>query len=303
MIAETDLILNKKGNIYHLDVNKDNLSETIILVGDRDRVPLISKYFDKITHRTQHREFVIHTGYLGGKYLTVMSTGMGVGCVEICLNELDAIFNIDFKTREIKKDLTSLNLIRLGTCGTIREEISVNSIIASDYGFGLDNILQYYTNDFSISQHLLLNLSDGGSYSLFSKNNQKKWLLSNLKPYIAEGNKDLRNLFNDCIHGMTATCPGFYAPQNRNLRLQNNTNIGVEVLIDLLININYNDNKIVNFEMETSALYGLSKLMGHKALTLCTVVANRITKEFSKNSEEAVDNMIKYFLDKIQGHI
>ena len=274
MIAETDLILNKKGNIYHLDISKENLSETIILVGDRDRVPLISKYFDKITHKSQHREFVTHTGYIGEKYLTVMSTGMGVGCVEICLNELDAIFNIDFKTREIKKDLTSLNLIRLGTCGAIQEDIEVNSIIVSDYGFGIDKLLDSYEGSHNLYDYV------SSSYGMCQ---------------IIKGNPKLSRLFSDSIHGITYTGVGFYAPQDRNLRLKNSD---INLIKDLL-NINYNNSKVVNIEMETSVLYGLSELMGHNAITLCTVVANRITKEFSKNSDKAVDDMIKYFLGKI----
>ena len=147
MISETDLIL-KGNNIYHLDVNKENIAETIILVGDQDRVPMISKYFDRITHKSQHREFVVHSGYIGSKYLSVISTGIGCDNIDIVINELDAIFNIDLKTREIKKDLTSLNLMRLGTCGTIREDIPVDSIIVSDYGLGLDNLLSFYENKF-----------------------------------------------------------------------------------------------------------------------------------------------------------
>ncbi len=286
MISETDLIL-KGNNIYHLDVNKENVAKTIILVGDQDRVPMISKYFDKITHKSQHREFVVHSGYIGNKYLSAISTGIGCDNIDIVINELDAIFNVDLKTREIKKDLTSLNLIRLGTCGTIRKDIPVDSIIVSDYGLGLDNLLKFY----EISEEDKLTQTDFVNY-LFDND---MMFAEKYRPYFIKGNVDLINLFPDYIHGITTTSPGFYGPQNRNLRIQNNT----INLIDSLLRINYKNSKVVNFEMETSALYGLAKLSGHKALTLCTVVANRATKEFTKDGEKSVDNLIKTFLERI----
>jgi uridine phosphorylase len=280
MISETDLIV-KDNNIYHINVNKDNVAETIILVGDQDRVSMISKYFDRITHKSQHREFVVHTGYIGKKYLTVMSTGIGCDNIDIVVNELDAIFNIDLKTREIKKDLTSLNLIRLGTCGTIRKDIPVDSIIVSDYGLGLDNLLSFYK---------------GGNAFYRSAYKWNDDFCDSWNPYIVEGDYELRNLFAEHIHGITATSPGFYAPQGRNLRIKQHEH---DSLIKDLSKLSYKKSKVVNFEMETSALYGLAKLSGHKALTLCTVVANRITKEFTKDGEKSVDNLIQTFLNKI----
>lgn len=293
MISNTDLIM-KNDNIYHIDVNKDNVAETIILVGDQYRVPMISRYFDRITHKSQHREFVVHTGYIGGKYLTVLSTGIGCDNIDIVVNELDAIFNIDLKTREIKKDLTSLNLIRLGTCGAIREDIPVDSIIVSDYGLGLDNLMSFYDDNVEFYDNAkkrdvnnYLNDYDGALVN--------SAMLSKYNPYIVECDSSLKNIFNDFHHGITATSPGFYGPQNRNLRIKNNT----KNLIDSLKSIKFKNSKVLNFEMETSALYGLAKLSGHKALTLCTVVANRETKEFTKDSEKSVDNMIKMFLERI----
>jgi len=281
MISDTDLIL-KNDNIYHLDVNQDNIAKNIILVGDPDRVAKISQHFSKITHRSQHREFVIHTGYYNHKRISVVGTGIGCDNIDIVINELDAIFNIDLKTRQIKKDLTSLNLFRLGTCGTIREEIPVDSIIVSDYGLGLDNLMSFY---------------EGGED--FYRETLQTRFLSNFKaqrsPYIVEGDEELRSQFSEFYHGITATFPGFYAPQGRNLRIPSNT----EILIEELSEIRYNNTQVVNFEMETSALYGLAKLSGHKALTLCTVVANRITKEFTKDGEKSVNNLIETFLDKI----
>ena len=303
MIAETDLII-KNDNIYHIDVNKDNVSTTIILVGDPDRVEKVSQYFDNITHKSQHREFVVHSGYYKGKYLTAMSTGIGCDNIDIVINELDAIFNIDLKTREIKKDLTSLNLIRLGTCGTIREDIPVDSIIVSDYGLGFDNLLSFYEN--------------GDKFYSDIKNLKFIYPIKSLKqafnPYIVECDSTLKEIFSDYHHGITATFSGFYGPQGRNLRIKNNCPFKPHSsickcgcadysIVDALTQIRKDDLNVVNFEMETSALYGLAKLSGHKALTLCTVVANRVTKEFTKDSELAVDNLIKTFLDKIINHI
>ena len=279
MISETDLIL-KNDNIYHLDVNQNNIGKIILLVGDQDRVAKISKHFDTITHRSQHREFVIHTGRYKGKLISAVSTGIGCDNIDIVINELDAIFNIDLKTRKVKKDFTQLTFVRLGTCGSISADIPVDSIVVSDYGLGLDNLMSFYKggedfydNSYGISYHML------GSRLC----------------YIVEGDKGLREQFSEFHHGITATFPGFYAPQGRNLRIQNSTNF----LIDGLSKVEYNDLKVINFEMETSALYGLSKLMGHKALTLCTVVANRVTKEFTNDGEKSVNNLIQTFLDKI----
>lgn len=288
MIAETDLIV-KNDNIYHINVNKDDVAKTIILVGDPDRVEMVSKYFDTIRHKSQHREFVVHTGTYKGKELSVISTGIGPDNIDIVINELDTIFNVDLKTREIKKDLTSLNLIRLGTCGTIREEIPINSIICSDYAIGLDNLMSFYEggNEFyEVVKFPYKGLKGRVKY------------LHKYDLYVAEGDKGLSELFAEAIHGGTVTSPGFYGPQGRSLRIKNNT----EDLISGLNHVEWKQSKVVNFEMETSALYGLSKIGGHKAITLCTVVANRVTKKFSKNVEEAVDFMIKYFLDKIKDY-
>jgi uridine phosphorylase len=283
MILETDLII-KDDNIYHIGVNKENVAQTIILVGDQDRVSMISKYFDKITHKSQHREFVCHTGYYKGKRLTALSTGIGTDNIDIVVNELDAIFNVDMKNREINSELVSLNLIRLGTCGTIREDIPIDSIIVSDYGLGMDNLLSFYKND---------------NYFNEINKNINSYFENKYRPYLVESDKELKNLFPDFRHGITATFPGFYGPQGRNLRIK----ISTETLIDDLSKVNYKGESVINFEMETSALYGLAKLCGHKAVTLCTVVANRKTGEFSKNAEQSVDNMIQIFLNRIINHI
>lgn len=273
MIPETDLII-KDEKIYHIDVNKENVAKTIILVGDQDRVPMISKKFDVITHKSKHREFVIHTGYYKGKHLSVVSTGIGTDNIDIVVNELDAIFNIDLERREIKEDFTQLTFIRLGTCGTIREDIPVDSIIASTHGLGLDNLLSFYDN----SENFYKPFGDKGHYIVGADEALLKFFAT-----------------EDIYTGITTTAPGFYAPQGRTLRLKNST----PDLINYLSSIEHEGSKVSNFEMETSALYGLSKLMNHRALTMCTVVANRPNMEFSKDSKASVKNLINVFLDKI----
>jgi len=300
MITDTDLII-KDSNIYHLGVNKEQISTTIILVGDPDRVEIVSKYFDRITHKSQHREFVVHSGYIGDKYLTVLSTGIGTDNIDIVINELDALFNIDFKTKEIKEKLTTLNLIRLGTCGSLDKKIGVDTCIVSDYGLGLDNLLSFYGNNKDFyTKNIKINHTyrpcyiGAVDYNL-NETKEKEAILKSYNPYIVEGDISLRNLFPEYRHGITVTCPGFYGPQGRNLRIKNNTSR----LIETLASVEYNNSTVLNFEMETSALYGLSKLSGHKALTICTVVGNRITNEFSKNAEASVDKMIRNFLEKI----
>jgi uridine phosphorylase len=304
MITDTDLII-KDSNIYHLGVNKEQISTTIILVGDPDRVEIVSKYFDRITHKSQHREFVVHSGYIGDKYLTVLSTGIGTDNIDIVINELDALFNIDFKTKEIKEKLTSLNLIRLGTCGSLDENIGIDTCVVSDYGLGLDNLLSFYGNSKQFyTKNIKINHTHHPVYTgvcdyNLEETREKERLFKSLNPYLVEGDVDLRNLFPEYTHGITVTCPGFYGPQGRNLRIQSN----MQKLIETLSSVEYNNSTVTNFEMETSALYGLSKLSGHKALTICTVVGNRITNKFSKNAEESVDKMIRNFLEKIVKYV
>jgi uridine phosphorylase len=278
-IAESELIINRRGAVYHLDVRPDELAQTVITVGDPDRVQEVSKHFDTIEHKRQHREFVTHTGTIANKRLSVVSTGIGPDNIDIVVNELDALVNIDFTTRTVKPDLTRLTIIRLGTSGALQGDIPVDSIVASTHGLGIDNLLNYYKHDnneeeMQIVQQFVAHTQISSNFS---------------QPYISTASSAvLKHFVNGFFHGITITCPGFYGPQGRVLRL----GLTNPDLIDRLSEFRFGKHRITNFEMETSAIYGLGKLLGHQCLSLSTIVANRIKKEFSKDANAAVANMI-----------
>ena len=279
-IGSSELIITDRGTIYHLDLAPEHIAPTIITVGDPDRVKEVSKYFDRITHKAQHREFVTHTGYIGNKQLSVVSTGIGPDNIDIVFNELDALVNIDFKTRTIKDERTSLSIVRLGTCGSLQADVPVESMIVSSHAIGLDNLMHYYKMDNNPDEGYIVN-----EFNKHTGLNSK-----NIFPYIAEGSINLRKHFGaDYAHGITVTCPGFYGPQGRVLRGP----LAFPHLIDALTTFKHQDLRITNFEMETSAIYGLGKVLGHKCLSISTVVANRVSKTFCKDGNAAVDNMIK----------
>jgi len=285
-IAESELIINARGAIYHLDVRPEELAQNIITVGDPDRVAEVSKYFDEVEVKRQHREFVTHTGRIGKKRISVVSTGIGPDNIDIALNELDALANIDFETRYIKQELTSLNIIRIGTSGSLQADIPVDSFVASTHGLGLDNLLNYYRLEHNEQENQLLHS--------FITHTQLHAQVTN--PYISSASGNLLKNFVDGFHqGITVTCPGFYGPQGRILRL----GIKNPDLIDRLTQFSFGRHRITNFEMETSAIYGLGKLLGHNCLSLSAIVANRIAKEFSKDSAATVDNLIKKSLELI----
>ena len=278
-IAESELILNSRGAIYHLDVRPEELAETVITVGDPERVKEVSKHFDAIECKCKHREFVTHTGTIGNKRVSVVSTGIGPDNIDIVVNELDALVNIDFTSRTIKPELKHLTIIRLGTSGSLQEDIPVDSIVASTHGLGIDNLLNYYRHDnndeeMQIIQQFVAHTQINASFS---------------QPYISTaGAGILKHFVSGFYHGITVTCPGFYGPQGRVLRL----GLTNPDLIDRLTHFSFGQHRITNFEMETSAIYGLGKLLGHQCLSLSAIVANRIKKEFSKDGNAAVENMI-----------
>ncbi|MEO5968024.1 MAG: nucleoside phosphorylase [Ferruginibacter sp.] len=279
VIQASELIINDRGAVYHVNCRPEEIATTIITVGDPDRVKEVSKHFDKIEFKNQHREFVTHTGYIGNKRLSVVSTGIGPDNIDIVLNELDALVNIDFETRTIKDKLTSLNIVRLGTSGSLQAEIGVDSFVASTHGLGLDNLMNYYQLESNPLENELI--------QSFATHTQMQ-VVSN--PYISSaGVSLLKNFVDGFHHGITVTCPGFYGPQGRVLRM----GLKLPFLIDQLTTFNFGEYRISNFEMETSALYGMSKVLGHQCLSLSAIVANRISKEFSKDGQAAVENLIK----------
>lgn len=285
-IDNSALILNKNGGIYHLNLVPGDLSETIILVGDPARVAKISKYFDKIELKKRKREFVTHTGTIGNFRISVVSTGIGVDNIDIVLNEIDALFNVDFKERVVKKKLTSVKFIRLGTCGGLAADLPLDGILLSTTAFAFDGFMHFYEHTYNSSEKKLrLALLEH-----FQQLPMKNGL------YVAEGTSRLINHFKPYCHsGFTLSCTGFYGPQNRLLRAR----LSELNFLNLAQNFSYKKERIINFEMETSAIYALGRLLQHSACTLNTLIANRVTKRFSKNASSAVDKMIRFALEKI----
>lgn len=278
-IPASELIINTDGSIYHLHLKPENLASTVFTVGDPDRVSLVSRHFDKIDFKTQKREFVTHTGWKNGKHLTVMSTGMGTDNVEILMTELDALVNVNLDTRELKEERISLQIIRLGTSGSMQKDIPVGSLLASEIGIGLDTLMAFYP-DLSGDQSL-------------AKAVQNELGLA-FTPYQAAASAELLSKSQDhFIQGVTLTCPGFYAPQGREIRLRPK----LEGMIDRLSCLQVGDKKLTNFEMETAGYYALGELLGHQMLSLNAIVANRVVGEFDKNAEKTVANLIEQALE------
>ncbi|MBC7722954.1 MAG: nucleoside phosphorylase [Pedobacter sp.] len=285
-IEESELIINSRGAIYHLDMLPEDVADTVIFVGDPSRVKEVSKHFDTIEVKNEHREFISHTGTLSNKRLTVISTGIGPDNIDIVLNELDALVNIDFETRQIKPVLKQLNIIRIGTSGSLQKDIPVDSFVTTSHGLGIDNLLNFYTHTNNDEEQQII--------QQFINHTQIADTIS--QPYITGASSALLRHFVDGFHhGITVTCPGFFGPQGRVLRLPlTNPN-----LIDRLPTFSFGQHRITNFEMETSAIYGLGKLLGHNCLSLNAIVANRVQKEFSKDGHLAVQNLIKKAIDII----
>lgn len=284
-IAESELILNRDGSVYHLHLLPDDVADTVITVGDPDRVSRVSRYFDRIELKKSKREFVTHTGILNGKRITVMSSGISTDNIDIVLNELDALVNIDLKTRLPKTQLKKLNIIRIGTSGAIQSDIPIDSLLVSKAAFGLDTLMHYYKQNINEPEQQLLNAlkqvlpKDGG-----------------FVPYIASADTGLMSeLGHDVLQGITFTAPGFYAPQGREIRACS----AYPEFMNALQQFNLNGQRITNLEMETAGIYGLSAALGHRAISFNIILANRSTQTFSKQPEKIVDNYIRQLLDRI----
>jgi len=286
-IPESQLIFNNEGAIYHLNLLPEMLADNIILVGDPDRVAMVSKHFDTIEYKRQNRELVTHTGTYKGKRITALSTGMGVDNIDIVINELDALANIDFKTRTPKTEHRTLNMVRIGTCGALQPEIGVeNSFVASRYAIGLDGIAYFYKD---INKVIDKDMTDA-----FIR--EMKYPSDLPKPYIVECSKELFDRLAEGYHqGITATSPGFYGPQGRALRLE----LAHPQINPEIEKFEYNGWKVCNFEMESSALFSLGKMLGHNCTTICTVIANRVTEKFAADYHPYVENLIINTLDRL----
>ena len=287
-IPESELFINNRGAVYHLNLRPDELATTVITVGDPDRVAKVSQHFDSIEHRLQHREFVSHTGRIGRKHLTVISTGIGTDNIDIVLNELDALVNIDLNTRTPKETHTPLTIIRVGTSGSLQQDVPADSFVASTHGLGIDNLLNFYRHEAAPDESELLRA--------FSTQTQLHQRLA--QPYLSGASASLlRHFTTGFHHGITVTCPGFYGPQGRVLRL----GLAQPDLIDRLSDFSYGPHRITNFEMETAGIYGLGKLLGHSCLSLSAIIANRITKQFAKDGDATVTRLIKETLQIVEG--
>jgi uridine phosphorylase len=286
MIQSSELILNPDGSVYHLNLKPEHIAHDIIFVGDQNRVEKITQFFDSIEFSTQKREFKTRTGYFKGKKITVMSTGIGPDNIDIVMNELDALVNIDLETRKPKTNLTSLNIIRIGTSGSLQAAIPCDSFVMSKFGLGLDNMLRSYLID---------NITHKDIEDAFIK--QTDWDIRKGRPYVIGCSETLeKRLESDNIFkGFTGTAGGFYGPQGRVLRLEiQDTNLNSK-----MDSFDYKGIKMTNLEMETGAIYGLGKLLGHECLSLNAIIANRATGTFSDDPYKAVDALIQYTLGKL----
>lgn len=285
-IAESELIINARGAIYHLNVKPEEIAENIITVGDPARVEEVSKHFDKIECKRHHREFVTHTGFLGNKRISVVSTGIGPDNIDIVLNELDALVNINFESRSINEHLKKLNIIRIGTSGSLQADVPVDSFVAGSHGLGLDNLLNFYLHENNEEEKQIIHS--------FKTQTQLQSTFGD--PYISSASMHLLKHFVEGYHqGITVTCPGFYGPQGRILRL----GITYPNLIDQLTTFRFGDHRITNFEMETSAIYGLGKALHHHCVSLNAIIANRIQKNFSRDPAVLIEKLIVKSLEII----
>lgn len=285
-MEKAELVLNTDGSVYHLKLKPGDVAETIFLVGDPARAKIISTFFDSVELEQSNREINTFTGFYKGKRMSVLSTGMGTDNIEIVVNELDALFNIDFETRLPKQETVSLNLIRIGTSGGLQPDISVdNSFVVSKYGLGLDGLAYFYEKGPLVMERELTS----------SFINQMDWDRDLPKPYAVKASSRLHKIIGRKWRtGITLTAPGFYAPQGRELRLK----VADNTIIDRARDFKYSGYQVTNFEMETSALYLLSALLGHQAVTVCDIIANRITGDFNQNYHASMKVLIQTVLDR-----
>ena len=284
-IAETELILRSDGSLYHLGIRPEDVADKVIIVGDPERVPIISDLFDHVDVKIAGREFVVHTGNFQNKRITVLSSGIGVDNIDIVINELDAAVNVDLKNRKAKEHLTALEIVRIGTSGAMHPDIPVGSFVASSFAFALDGVPHTYSATYNSEEEVLKN----------ELCRNFEWLASNPNFYIAQASKELtERIAFDSHVGITATANGFYGPQGRSVRLQSI----MESRIESYASFKSGQHRITNFEMESAGIYALSSMLGHKALTVCAILANRATKEFHKNPSVSIESLIRLVLQR-----
>jgi len=282
-LPKSELIVNANGSVYHLNLLPEDIADTIILVGDPDRVQEVSKHFDSIELQKGKREFLTHTGLLNNQRLTVLSTGIGTDNIDIVWNELNVLANFDLQTKQKKERHKILNVIRIGTSGSLQMDVPVDSILVSSFGLGFDVLMHYY------------NYSKDTETQQLEAAFQNALAIPFLLPYLVKAPGYLIDQFSDCIQGITATCSGFYAPQGRIV----NAKPTVERFIERLASVKIGDKRITNFEMETAGIYGLANTFGHNAVSVNAIIANRVTQQFSKDGQSLMENTIAYVLEKI----
>ncbi len=285
-LSESELVLNPDGSVYHLHLKPEHIADTVLLVGDQGRVEQVTRHFSDTEFVIQNREFCTATGTYNGKRVTVLSTGIGTDNIDIAINELDAAVNIDLETRTLKANPKSLNFVRIGTCGSLQEDVPVDALALSTYGLGFDGLLDFYNNENTAEEAKVKNDFE----SFYAQNGH------DISVYVAEGDTSLvKTLENGMYKGITATANGFFGPQGRVLRLQ----AKIPEQNELLNQFRSGNNRIINFEMETSGLYGIGGLLGHKCATVCAVIANRFTKSYSKDYKVTVDKLVGTVLDRL----
>jgi uridine phosphorylase len=285
-ISEADLIINPDGSIYHLNLLPEDIADTVITVGDPDRVSEVSKHFDQIELKKGKREFISHTGYLGSRRITVLSTGIGTDNIDIVFNELDALVNIDFSTRMVKPTLKSLNIIRIGTSGAVQEDIPVGSIMVSEFGIGLDSLMQYYLHHLSGDEHMIIDAIKSHFHHF-----------KGISPYITAADPGLiESIGKGLDRGITVTAPGFYAPQGRQVRAK----ASFPGLIDDIRSFSSGEHRITNLEMETAGIYALSRVLGHKALSVNAILASRLNFKFAPNPSKIINQAIELVLGRLK---
>ncbi|MDT8393436.1 MAG: nucleoside phosphorylase [Bacteroidales bacterium] len=284
-LKESELILNPDGSLYHINLGPGQLASKIILVGDPQRVSLISKHFDTVEYRTENREIHTHTGMLNNVRISVMSTGMGPDNIDIVMNEIDAVVNIDLNTRQPKARHTGLEIVRLGTSGSLQSDIPVDDFCMATHGLGMDGLLHFYRHS---------NVNEQEIADAFIR--QTDWPHELAVPYVVKGSGRLAEMIGSDLHqGITITAPGFYGPQGRSLRLET----AYAGLNDRITAFKHHHHRILNFEMETSALYAMGRLLGHQTLTVCTILANRVTGSYSHQPKRSIEKLIKLVLERL----
>ena len=293
MEKNSEIILNVDGSIYHLGLLKEQLADTIFLVGDQDRVDRVSGHFDRIEYKNQRREFKCHTGYYSGHRMTVLSTGIGTDNIDIVLNELNLLVNYDFLDQKWKEDRRSLNLVRLGTSGSVQRDIEVDSLICSGFGMGLDGMALFYNRKMSSFEKSATSALNSFTSESFGPEFPSI--------YFASGSKKLAAVFSDDLElGITCSANGFYAPQGRNV---DSSSTKYPAFVDKLAEYRLEEYRITNLEMETSGIYALSEVFGFEALSINAILANRAARSFSADPAGAVNGMIAYCLDKMSDYL